>query len=157
MRWMMILAVGATAFATSAAAAPAPTPLSQCLVENASPKDQAALMRWMFSALSLNPSLGGITSLTQQDRDGINKALAATFQRLLTQDCRTETVSMLKAKGPKGLEEAFESLGARAAQQLMSDPAAQSELEKFTKFLDEERFQDLMKEGGFSPAGQPLK
>ncbi len=120
--------------------------LGQCLVENASPKDQAALMRWMFSAVAANPSLKSMATLTQPDRDAINQAMAATFQRLILQDCRREFVAAASEAGDAAIEKAFEVMGRRAAEQLLSDSAAEAELEKMAAYIDQQKWTALMKE-----------
>lgn len=131
--------------------------LAQCLVENASPKDQAALMRWMFSAVSANPALKTMAPLSREDRDGINQAMARTFQRLMLEDCRGEVVAALRSDGDKAVEGAFEVMGRRAAEQLLSDPASEAELQKMAAYIDAEKWTALLKEGGVDPQGKQTK
>ena len=130
----------------SAHASPATDTLSQCLVENASPKDQANLVRWMFSGLSLNPSLKSMTNLTAAERDTINKSMAATFERLMMEDCRTEVIAAMKADGDAAIRVGFEVMGRRAAEQLMSDPASDAEMGKLSNYLDAPRWEAFVKE-----------
>lgn len=120
----------------------------QCLVENASPKDQAALIRWMFVGLSANPLLKSMTTVTPAERETYNRAVAQTFERLVLRDCRAEFIAASKAGGNSALEDAFKFMGERAARQLMSDPAAAKELEQFGAYLDEEKWVAAMEEAG---------
>lgn len=120
--------------------------LSQCLVENASPKDQATLMAWMFSAVSANPALKNLAQLSREERDGINRTLAMTFQRLMLEDCRKEVVNAMRAEGSKAIEGAFELMGRRAAEQLLSDPASAAEMEKMSTYLDQAKWEALANE-----------
>jgi hypothetical protein len=142
----MAAACAALSFGPAASAGEVIDRLSQCLVENASPKDQATLVKWMFSAVSANPALKGMTPLTREERDGINRALAATFERLMLQDCRKEVVAAMRSDGSKAVGSAFELMGKRAAEQLMSDPASVAELEKMSTYLDEAKWEELGKE-----------
>ncbi len=148
---MKNVAVAATVMLTAlssppAVAGPESDGLSRCLVDNASPKDQAALVRWMFMAMSANPSLQGMANIKPAERDEQNKAMAAVFERLVLTDCRREYVATAKADGPAAIREAFRVMGERAAAQLMSDPASTKELEGFAAHLDEEKWQALSAE-----------
>lgn len=144
---LLAAALAVLIVAPSAASAADPTEaLSQCLVENASPKDQAALMRWMFSAVAANPSLKTMATLSASDRESINKAMAATFERLMLQDCRKEVVLAAGQVGDQAIAKAFEVMGRRAAEQLLSDPAASAELERMTEYFDKEQWTALSKD-----------
>lgn len=149
MKRVFLVAVCATVSLWSAAAQASEEVdrLSQCLVESASPKDQATLVRWIFSAVGQNPSLKSMSTLTAEEREQINRNMAAMFERLMLQDCRKDAVAAMKAEGPKAVELAFGVMGQRAAQQLMSDPASTAELEKMASYLDEAKWAALMKDG----------
>lgn len=155
MKASMSLAAACAALALAPAAAkatPATDTLAYCLVQNASPKDQAALMRWMFGALSANPALRDMASTTPEQLAGYHRALAATFERLALVDCRKEMLAAMKADGPDAVKSAFEILGRRAAEQLMSDPDATRELERFAQYLDSAKWEALGREAGL-PSG----
>jgi hypothetical protein len=152
LRTLIVAACAALSFGPAARAGEVIDRLSQCLVENASPKDQATLVKWMFSAVSANPALKGMAPLTREERDGINKALAMMFERLMLQDCRKEVVDAMRADGSKAVGSAFELMGKRAAEQLLSDPASAAELEKMSTYLDTAKWEELAKE-----AGPPVK
>lgn len=148
-RIVFAAALGLSALCPAAAnAGPEGDKLGRCLVENASPKDQAALVRWMFLAVAANPALEGMAKFTPEQRDGYNKAIAATFERLVLQDCRREYVTAARVDGPAALQEAFKVMGERAATQLMSDPQAMKEIERFATFLDEGKWTALAAEVG---------
>ena len=150
MKLLVIGAVVAAACVAPCAAfgSEASDQLGHCLVENSSPKDQAALMRWMFSALSLNPSLASVASLTAAQREEASKGAGALFNRLMLRDCRKEAVTALKADGSKAIEAAFATLGERAAEQLLSDSASSAELQKLGTYFDEAKWTELAKEAG---------
>lgn len=139
-------ACAALCLAPQARASDVTDKLSQCLVENASPKDQANLVTWMFSAVSANPALKNLAPLSREERDDINRALAMTFQRLMLEDCRREVVNAMRAEGSKAIEGAFELMGKRAAEQLLSDPASAAEMEKMSTYLDAAKWEALANE-----------
>lgn len=139
--------------ATTAAASEQTDRLAQCLVDNATPRDQAALVKWMFSGMSMNPALKSMAALSPEQRDEINRNLAALFERLILKDCRAEMVVALKTDGNAAIQSAFAVMGQRAAQQLMSDPASSAELDKMSGYLDQAKWAELMKEIG-TPGGK---
>lgn len=148
-RIVLAAAVGLSALCPAVAnAGPEVEKLSRCLVDSTSPKDQAALVRWMFLAMSANPSLEDVAKFTPEQRDAYNKAMAATFERLLLQDCRREYVTAARSDGSAALREAFKIVGQRAGTQLMSDPQAMKEVERFAAFLDEAKWTALAAEVG---------
>ena len=100
----------------------------------------------MFSALSANPALRGMADTSPEQRAAYNKELAATFERLSLVDCRKEMVAAFKADGTDAMRGAFEVMGRRAAEQLMSDPAAAKELERFGEYLDKAKWEQLGRE-----------
>lgn len=160
MRPYLLAALACGAFAMSASiarAGPEADRLSQCVVENASPKDQAALVQWMFSALAANPVLRELADPTPEMRERTNRALAATFERLVLVDCHKEMVAAAKVDGMDALKAAFENMGKRAAEQLMSHPGAEKELQKFTAYLDEAKWAALMQEAGLAANGAQKK
>ena len=138
-----------------AQASPEGDRLAQCLVENSSPKDQAALVQWMFSALAANPALRSLADPSREERDRYNKALAESFERLALVDCHGEMVAAAKADGPKAISQAFEMMGRRAAEQLLSDPAATKELERFGEHLDAAKWEQFSKDVGSGAAPKP--
>ena len=122
--------------------------LSRCLVTKASETDNAALIAWMFSAISSDPKLQKFTTLDRQKRDGLAAAAGAVFQRLLTVDCRKEAVAALKAEGKGAVVNSFGALGSAATEQMFRSPEAQTELESLAKGFDENKLKELGREAG---------
>lgn len=146
-RIAFVAAIGLSTLCPVAAnAGPEAEKLGRCLVESASPKDKATLVRWMFLAMSANPSPQGIVTVTPAEREGYSKAMAATFERLLLQDCRKEFVAATRTDGPIATREAFKAVGESAASQLLSHPEATKELERVGAYLDEAKWTALAAE-----------
>jgi hypothetical protein len=103
--------------------------LSKCLVRSSGTPDQVLLVQWIFSAVSLNPAVAPLSSVTDEQRDGLSRSAAGLFQRLLLVDCRRETIDALKFEGERALETSFEVLGKVATVGLLSDPQVASQLE----------------------------
>jgi hypothetical protein len=121
------------------AQAQAPTDaLSQCLADSTSGKDRKDLARWVFFAMASHPEIKQFTSpsLAAASED-THKVMAATFTRLLTDACLTQTQAAFKAGGSKAIEVAFQTLGALAMQELMSNPEVSTNMGKFEKLIDQ--------------------
>jgi hypothetical protein len=55
-------------YANVAFAGPYTDDLSKCLVKATSADDQIIFMQWMFSAISLHPTVSGLTTITAEQR-----------------------------------------------------------------------------------------
>ena len=124
--------------------------LSRCMVEKTSDSDKVQLSRWMFAAMSKDPSLSSMINISQADRDKLNKATADLFGRLMLKDCRSQTLAALKNEGPSAIGQAGQVLGSAAAHKLLSSPEADAELDKMAEYGDKEGFVALAKEAGIT-------
>lgn len=122
--------------------------LSRCIIGKTSDADKVELMRWMFSSVTRDPALASMTTLTQAERDKINKSTAQLYDRLILVDCRSAAIAAIKNEGIEALHESGKALGAAAATKMFSSPAGQAELEKYSDFMDKEGWQALGAEAG---------
>jgi hypothetical protein len=99
--------------------------LSRCIVRSSTADDRLMLMKWIFSAISLHPAVQPMTSVTPEQRDLLAQQAAALTSRLLTSDCRAETVAALKYES-SAFQGAFELLGRVAMSDLMTEPSVAS-------------------------------
>ena len=127
--------------------------MSKCLVHSASPEDQKDLVIWIFSAMSAHPAAAPYVKMSNDQRTVLNKKAAELMQRLLTSDCRKETVAALKYEGAISIQQAFGVLGQVAMQGLMTDPDVNKSMEGLGEAVDAERLGLLFKEAGVAPAG----
>lgn len=124
--------------------------LSRCMVQKATDADKIQLARWMFAAMSKDPSLVDMAKISQQERDRLNKGTADLFGRLVLTECRPQAIAALKNEGGEAFGEAGRVLGQAAAQKLMSSPEGQAELGKLGDYVDEKAWAALAKEAGIS-------
>lgn len=122
--------------------------LTRCVVSGASSTDKATLVRWMFSAISANPAVSSMVSLSQAQRDANTKAAADLMQRLLLKDCRPQAVTAIKNEGATAIETSFEVLGQVAAREMMSEPHAMAEIQRLGSYTDKVQWANLAKEAG---------
>lgn len=140
-----VLALGG---ATGAKAGIYTDDLSRCLVSKTTDQDKTQLVRWIFSAVSRNPAVKDLVTLSDAQRQQSTKAVAELFQRLLLDDCHKQTVDALKYEGPVAATQSFQVLGQVAARGLMSDPAVTKDVQSLTSYVDKPRWQALAKEAG---------
>jgi hypothetical protein len=122
--------------------------LSRCIVASASPADQTRLMQWMFALMALNPTVKPNAAITDAQRKAIDQGAGALMQRLLTVDCRKETVAALKNEGPPAIEASFRVLGEVAVRGLMSDPSVASGVQAFANYMDQDKLAELGRDAG---------
>jgi hypothetical protein len=134
------------------AQAQAPTDaLSQCLADNTSGRDRKDLARWVFFAMASHPEIKQFASpALATASEETHKIMAATFTRLLADSCLTQSQAAFKQGGSKAIEVAFQTLGALAMQELMSNQDVTANMSKFEKLIDQNK---LGKVFGGSDAG----
>lgn len=120
--------------------------LGKCLVRKTSEADRAALMRWIFGALTLNPTVQFMTTITEEQRTEYAKIGAGLMERLILVDCRNEAAEGLKYEGPGVVSSAFKLLGEVAGNGLMTHPLVTEELGKVAAFLNEAKWDAFTKE-----------
>ena len=134
--------------AGAAAAGPASDALARCLVQAATPADNEVLVRWIFSSITENPKLAGLSSVTDTQRKVFDQQQAALFQRLLLKDCRTQALEAVRQDGAASIGKSFELLGSTAGRQLMTDPQVLASMQHMTHYLDSSQWRDFAAEAG---------
>jgi hypothetical protein len=136
-------ALALSLFASAAQAGAFTDDLSKCVVKSTTEADQKALVIWIFAVVSQHPDARAISSVSADKRDAMARQTAALMERLLTSDCRKETVAAIKYEGRDAIETAFGVLGEIAMTNLMSDPAVSKELTGLGAYLDKAKFEEL--------------
>lgn len=119
--------------------------MAKCLVRSTTNTDKGILVKWMFAAISLNPEVKSMVSLTKQQRDAYNKQFADLVMKLLTESCKKETQSAIQYEGKEAISNSFRVLGAVAARGLMADPAVTSYIADIDKYVDKKKLEELNK------------
>ncbi len=139
------LAIGLGA-AGAAEASPATDDFGRCLVNATSPGDKTGLMVWVFTALAAHPAVKPYATVTDAQRAEVSAGTARLLERLVTVDCRKETLAAIKADGPNAIQQAFTVLGQVAVAGLAQDPAVTKAMAVVTGDLDMSKFQSLGQE-----------
>src|SRR6185312_16200178 len=134
--------------AGAAQAGPASDEMGRCLVRATSDQDKTALMVWMFQAVSAHPAVKAYANVTDAQRQESNKAAAALLQRLLTEDCRAQTLAAVKADGQGAITKGFSALGQAGMAGLTQDPAVARSLQQLVGYMDMSKISELIREVG---------
>ena len=122
--------------------------MSKCLVRSASEEDQKDLVIWIFSAISSHPAAAPYVTMTTTQRNVLTHKAGDLMMRLLTSDCRKETVSAVKYEGADSIQQAFGVLGQVAMQGLMTNAAVNQSMEGLGEMVDAEKLGALFTEAG---------
>jgi hypothetical protein len=122
--------------------------MAKCLVSSSSQEDQTTLVVFIFQALALHPAIKSYANVTDAQRSATSRRIGELMQRLLTVDCRKQTVAALKYEGTSTIESAFNVLGQAAARSLFSDPAVTAGMADVANGVDQTKMQALFKEAG---------
>lgn len=140
------LIVALASVASHAKAGPYGDDMSKCLVSSTSTADKSLLMKWIFSAMSLNKDVASFVDMPAATRDQLNKDTGALFTRLLTESCRQQTHDAYKYEGSSAIGSAFELLGKIASQGIFADPAVAAGITDLMKNVDQVKLKASLEE-----------
>ncbi|HVH74537.1 MAG TPA: hypothetical protein VM755_06440 [Stellaceae bacterium] len=138
-------------FARSALAGVYTDDLAKCLVKSSTENDKVLLIQWLFAAVSLNPAVKPLASVTPSQRQTYNEGAAALLSRLLVKDCRKEAIDALKYEGTASLGTSIQVLSAIAGRELMTDPHVREGTSTFGHLMDgDQDLKTLFKAAGLA-------
>ena len=142
MRMVIAIAVGSLVLATPAMAQTDNQALEQalstCLVKKSTGADREALVRWILGSLASSSLAQTMVQVDPAGKEAADRALAATYTRLMTVDCLNEILALKKAGDAKGVEQGFSTLGAIAMRDAMTDPSVGAAMSAFAKYMPPE-------------------
>ena len=120
--------------------------LGRCLVVMADENDKKNLVNWIVRIITVHPDIeqkiGRVYTEIQKTRADLDAAEIVT--KLLVERCPTEFTAALKYERAAALETAFTVLGRAAMQELMQDPSVQESSQEFIKYVDPEKWSDMV-------------
>ncbi len=117
--------------------------LTKCLISATSERDKADMVRWTYGVLSVHPSLAGLPRPSAPHRDEFDRRMGRLVERLLTDQCPTETTEALRYEGGQSLRQAFQALGQFSTHSLLDDPAVRSTATDFIRFMNRDKFDQM--------------
>ena len=117
--------------------------MAKCLVRSTTTQDRSVLVKWIFAAAASNPEVKSMVSVTERQRNKLNKSIAKLFERLLTDSCRKETQAAYKFEGKATISSSFNLLGQVAGRELFSDPNVTKSVSGLAQYIDQKKMSDL--------------
>lgn len=124
-------------------AGPAQEALSECLADNTTGKDRKDLARWVFVQMATHPEIQSLSNISASERESMDKSIANTFTRLMTESCPTQVRNVVEAEGNEALKNAFGFIGELAMKELMSNPKVSASFVGFSKYIDPKKFESI--------------
>ena len=143
---LSLLLANVIAFETPSYAGQYADNLSECLVRSSTEADRITLVRYFFAVISLHPDIESLEIVTESKREELAKAMAALFDRLLTESCRRETQEAVRLEGLQALGPPFRNFGELAARELLADPRVAKGALGFTKYMNVKKLEELREE-----------
>ncbi len=126
--------------------------LAKCLVASTTTRDQTDLVRWIFATAALHPGVSSIAAVSGEQRTAMARTVAALFERLLTESCRSQFSAAMQYEGNQTIEAAFQVLGQVAMRALMADPAVGRGLDEIESLIQKEKIEAAAKPSPPPPA-----
>lgn len=117
--------------------------MAKCLVHSTTTQDRSVLVKWIFAAAASNPEVKSMVSVSERQRNKLNKSIAKLFERLLTDSCRKETQAAYKYEGKATISSSFNLLGQVAGRELFSDPNVTKSVSGMAQYIDQKKMSDL--------------
>ena len=127
-----------------AVAGPYSDELAKCLVRSTTDADKNYLVKWIFAAAALHPAVKSIASVSDAQRDELNKNTAKLVERLVTESCKSETREAVRYEGSSTFQASFQVLGQVAGRGLFSDPGVARSMGDFEKHFDKQKLERLL-------------
>ena len=147
-RFVAIVGAAMLGWATPSSAGIYSDDMAKCLVKAMTPADQAAFIQWIFSAMALHSDVSGLAKISAEQHMTFDRKAAELFDRMMTADCRKETVAAIKYECDAASETSFATLGQVAMRGLMSDPTVAQGISNLDMYTDKSKMADVIKEAG---------
>ena len=98
--------------------------------------DKTAVLQWTFVALSAHPELKKFSNVNEEQRTQLDKNLAQTLQRILTEQCSAQTQAVIKAEGLQAVGESFQELGSITGEEILKTPEVKDQLKGVVRYID---------------------
>ena len=139
-----------TAFGSSVASAqqtpasnPASLQLGQCLVGKSGGEDWTLIKQWMAASIAMGSTMKDIVTVDPAAKRETDRRMAAMFERLMMQDCRSQMTALVKARDASGIQAASGMLGQMAIREMLRDPQTMQALIAHAAFMDPAMMQAL--------------
>lgn len=131
-----LLALPLVLASQGAVAGPTVQQLSDCLVKSTTATDKTTVLQWTFSALSTHPDLKGFSNVTAEQRTALDQKLAQVLQRVIVEQCATQTKAVIQAEGIQAVGDSFQELGRISGEEILKNPEVNKQLKGVVRYID---------------------
>lgn len=131
-----VLALGVIGTSQVATAGTTVDQLSECLVKSTTAADKTAVLQWTFVALSTHPDLKSFSNVTDAQKEQLDQKLATVLQRILVEQCSTQTKAVIQAEGIQAVGNSFQELGQITGEEILKNPEVKQQLKGVVRYLD---------------------
>lgn len=110
--------------------------LSQCLVKSTTATDKTVVLQWTFAALAQHPDLKVMSQISEGQKQQLDKNLATVLQRILVEQCSTQTKAVIQTDGLQAVGDSFQELGSITGNEILKTPEVKSQLNGVLKHVD---------------------
>ncbi|MGC3818455.1 hypothetical protein [Acinetobacter sp. G11] len=119
-----------------AMAGPTVDQLSNCLVKSTTAADKTTVLQWTFVALSAHPELKKFSNVNAEQRTQLDKNLAQVLQRILVDQCASQTKAVIATEGVQAVGDSFQELGQITGEEILENPEVESQLKGVLRYVD---------------------
>lgn len=134
--WTALLLASSLSAAQLSFASTSQDQLSDCLIKSATASDKSVVLQWTFVALAHHPDLKVYSTVTELQKTQLDQNLAAMLQRILVEQCSTQTKAVIQADGLEAVGESFQQLGRITGEEILKNPEVKSQLKGVLKYID---------------------
>ena len=117
-------------------AGPTVNQLSDCLMKSTTVTDKTTVLQWTFVALGNHPDLKAFSNVTASQKEALDKNLATVLQRILVEQCSTQTKAVIAAEGVQAVGDSFQELGRITGEEILENPEVKSQLKGVLRYVD---------------------
>lgn len=117
-------------------ASPTVDQLSDCLVKSTTATDKTAVLQWTFSALSTHPDLKALSNVTDAQRTQLDQKFAQVLQRVIVEQCATQTKAVIQTDGLQAVGDSFQALGRTTGEEIIQNPEVKQQLKGVIRYVD---------------------
>lgn len=110
--------------------------LSQCLMQATTATDKTTVLQWTFASLSAHPDLKAFSNVSEAQKQQLDQKLAQVLQRIIVEQCATQTKNVIQSNGIQAVGESFQQLGRQAGEDILKNPAVTQQLQGTLRYVD---------------------
>ena len=132
----VLMAIAVMGTTQVAMAGPTVDQLSNCLVKSTTAADKTTVLQWTFVALSAHPEFKKFSNVNEEQRTQLDKNLAQVLQRILVDQCASQTKAVIAAEGVQAVGDSFQELGQITGEEILENPEVESQLKGVLRYMD---------------------